>query len=210
MKFATLYKGAIGNCNFLAVKRFRDFPHIEQKFMCKIMINGRLRHRNLVSLLGFCKEKEEKFLIYNNMANGSLYDWSHPMEVGYKRPTLNWPLRDVITVGIARGLAWLHHNCNYRVTHGNISSKFIFLDMKFDPKISSFGGRMIVGSNSGNLRMRICEKSEFKESDDVYAVEVITGEKPEDVSNLCEGFDGTLISGNLFNAIDSLFIGKRI
>ncbi|KAG5530377.1 hypothetical protein RHGRI_025350 [Rhododendron griersonianum] len=54
------------------------------------------------------------------MANGSLYDWLYPMEVGYKRPTLNWPLRYVITVGIARGLAWLHHNCNYRVTHGNI------------------------------------------------------------------------------------------
>ncbi|KAG5530385.1 hypothetical protein RHGRI_025358 [Rhododendron griersonianum] len=69
---------------------------------------------------------------------------------------------------------------------------------------------MIVGSNSGNLRMRIYEKSELKESDVVYAVEVITGEKPEDVSNLCEGFDGTLIGGNLSNAIDSLFIGKRI
>ncbi|KAF7132203.1 hypothetical protein RHSIM_Rhsim09G0006500 [Rhododendron simsii] len=116
-------------------------------------------------------------------------------------------------VGIARGLAWLHHNCNYRVTHGNICSKFIFLDKQFNPKISSFGGTRIVGSNSGNVRMRICEKSDFRESDDVYAfgillVEVITGEKPEDVSNLCEGFDGTLIGGNLRNAIDSSLIGK--
>ncbi|KAG5530399.1 hypothetical protein RHGRI_025372 [Rhododendron griersonianum] len=118
-----------------------------------------------------------------------------------------------ITVGIARGLAWLHHNCNYRVTHGKICSKFIFLDNKFDRKISSFEGRMIVGSNSRNLRMRICEKIEFKESNNVYAfgillVEVITGEKPEEVSNLCEGFDGTSIGGNLCNAIDSSLIGK--
>ncbi|KAI8537127.1 hypothetical protein RHMOL_Rhmol09G0001500 [Rhododendron molle] len=212
-KCATLYKAAIGNGNFLTVKRFRDFPRIEQKFMCEIMTNGRLKHRNLVSLLGFCKEKEEKLLVYNYMANGSLYDWLHPMEVGYKRPTLNWPLRYEITVGIARGLAWLHHNCNYRVTHGNICSKFIFLDKNFDPKISSFGGRMIMTSNSGNLRMRICEKGEFRESDDVYAfgillVEVVTGKKPEDVSNLCEGFDETFISGNLCNAIESSLSGK--
>ncbi|KAG5530405.1 hypothetical protein RHGRI_025376 [Rhododendron griersonianum] len=86
-------------------------------------------------------------------------------------------------------------------------------DKQFNPKISSFGGTRIVGSNSGNVRMRICEKSEFRESDDVYAfgillVEVITGEKPEDVSNLCEGFDGTLIGGNLHNAIDSSLSGK--
>ncbi|KAI8537190.1 hypothetical protein RHMOL_Rhmol09G0005800 [Rhododendron molle] len=72
---------------------------------------------------------------------------------------------------------------------------------------------MIVGSNFGNLRMKICEKSEFRESDDVHAfgillVDVITGEKPEDLSNLCEGFDGTLIGGNLCNAIDTSFIGK--
>ncbi|KAE9450509.1 hypothetical protein C3L33_17589, partial [Rhododendron williamsianum] len=86
-------------------------------------------------------------------------------------------------------------------------------DKNFDPKISSFGGRMIMTSNSGNLRMRICEKSEFRESDDVYAfgillVEVVTGEKPKDVSNLCEGFDETLISGNLCNAIESSLSGK--
>ncbi|XP_058184259.1 probably inactive leucine-rich repeat receptor-like protein kinase At5g48380 [Rhododendron vialii] len=210
-KLATLYKATIGNGNFLTVKRFKDFPHIEQKFMREIMTNGRLRHKNLVSLLGFGKEKQEKLLVYSYMANGSLYDWLHPMEVGCKRPTLNWPLRYVITVGIARGLAWLHHNRNYRVTHGNICSKFIFLDKQFNPKISSFGGTRIVGSS--NVRMRICEKSEFRESDDVYAfgillVEVITGEKPEDVSNLCEGFDGTLIGGNLLNAIDSSLIGK--
>ncbi|KAI8537198.1 hypothetical protein RHMOL_Rhmol09G0006600 [Rhododendron molle] len=135
-KCATLYKTAIGNGNLLTVKRFRDFPHIEQKFMCEIMTNGRLRHKNLVFLLGFCKEKQEKLLVYSYMANGSLYDWLHPMEVGCKRPTLNWPLRYVITVGIARG------------------------------------------------------------------------EKPEDVSNLCEGFDGTLIGGNLRNAIDSSLSGK--
>lgn len=72
---------------------------------------------------------------------------------------------------------------------------------------------MIAEANSTNSRMRMCEKSEFNESDDVYAfgillVEVVTGEKPEDVSNLCEGMDGTLISRNLWNAIDRSLIGK--
>ncbi|KAG5530394.1 hypothetical protein RHGRI_025367 [Rhododendron griersonianum] len=71
---------------------------------------------------------------------------------------------------------------------------------------------MIVRSNSRNLRMRICEKIEFKESDDVYAFGIllveVTGENPEEVSNLCEGFDGTSIGGNLCDAIDSSLIGK--
>uniref|UniRef100_A0A2N9F719 Tyrosine-protein kinase catalytic domain-containing protein n=1 Tax=Fagus sylvatica TaxID=28930 RepID=A0A2N9F719_FAGSY len=59
---------------------------------------------------------------------------------------LEWPLRIKIAIGIARGLAWLHNKCDFRVVHLNLSSKSILLDKNFEPKISNFGGAKVSSS----------------------------------------------------------------
>ncbi|KAK7833230.1 putativeinactive leucine-rich repeat receptor-like protein kinase [Quercus suber] len=65
--------------------------------------------------------------------NGNIYDWLHAVKGRHK--ILKWPLRIKIAIGIARGLAWLHHYCNFRVVHLNLSSNSILLDQTFEPKI---------------------------------------------------------------------------
>ncbi|XP_034686763.1 probable inactive receptor kinase At1g27190 [Vitis riparia] len=103
-----MYKAAVMNGCLPAVKRFLGSQQFEKQFIYEILILGRLTHPNLVPLLGFCIERNEKLLVYEHMANGNLYQWLHPNKA--KAKILEWPLRARIGVGLARGLAWLHHN----------------------------------------------------------------------------------------------------
>ncbi|KAD4583967.1 hypothetical protein E3N88_21568 [Mikania micrantha] len=144
-----MYKAMFLNGLILAVKRLHKFEGFEKEFLLEIEILGRLRHTNLVPLLGFCFEKGKKFLVYKYMSNGTLHQWLHarPQVEGRK---MGWTLRLRIAVGIARGLAWLHHNNVLRVAHLKMSSSCILLDDKFEPKISNFSDSNIVMNTSGS------------------------------------------------------------
>ncbi|KAF5941832.1 hypothetical protein HYC85_019474 [Camellia sinensis] len=149
-KTGTMYKAVFSNGSFLAIKRFFDSQFSEGHFMSEVMTLGRLRHINLVPLFGFCYEGKEKLLVYKYMPNGNLYDWLHPPECELK--TMKWPVRVKIAVGLARGLAWLHHHDRkFRVFNQNISSKCVLLDKNFEPKISNFGEAKFMNSNDAAL-----------------------------------------------------------
>ncbi|KAK1431343.1 hypothetical protein QVD17_07800 [Tagetes erecta] len=143
-----MYKAVFLNGLTLAVKRLHKFETFEKEFLLEIEILGRLRHTNLVPLLGFCYEMEKKFMVYKYMCNGTLHQWLHsrPQVEGRK---IGWPIRLRIAIGIARGLAWLHHNNVLRVAHLKMSSNCILLDDKFEPKISNFGDSNILMNTSG-------------------------------------------------------------
>ncbi|PSS24057.1 inactive leucine-rich repeat receptor-like protein kinase [Actinidia chinensis var. chinensis] len=209
-KQGTLYKAALGNGNFFAVKRFQYLQNMEQQFISEIMTIGRLKHRNLVQLFGFCLERKERLLVYNYVENGSLYDWLHPKEET-KTFALEWPVRFRITIGIARGLTWLHHNCNSRIHHGNICSKCILLDKNFDPKISKFGEAVIVTSNYWNSYLKVYDKGESRLNDvfgfGILLLEVVTGEEPERVPGLSQ-IAHVLSISSLYDLIDRSLIGK--
>ncbi|KAJ6726805.1 RECEPTOR-LIKE PROTEIN 55 [Salix purpurea] len=132
-----MYKAVFSEGRFLMVKRLQDSQHLEKEFVSEMNTLGNVKHRNLVPLLGFCVAKKERFLVYKFMENGTLYDKLHPVEPEIRN--MDWPLRLKIAIGAARGLAWLHHNCNPRIIHRNISSKCILLDDDFEPKLSDFG-----------------------------------------------------------------------
>ena len=144
-KLGTLYKATLPNGWFLAVKRLSDCPQLESQIVSEMLALAKMRHDNLIPLLGFCIERNERLLVYKHMSNGNLYDCLRPIEGDAK--VLQWPLRVKIAMGIARGLAWLHHKCIFRVVHRSISSKAILLDRYFEPKISNFGSSII--SNDG-------------------------------------------------------------
>ena len=83
------------------------------------------------------------------MSNGNLHDWLHPVQKEAK--ILEWPLKVIIAIGLARGLAWLHHICSYRVVHLDLNSKCILLDQNFEPKLSNFVKAMLMNPNDIGL-----------------------------------------------------------
>lgn len=229
----TMYKAVLEDGTSLMVKRLQDSQHSEKEFMSEMATLGSVRHRNLVPLLGFCVAKKERLLVYSNMPNGNLYDQLHPMDDGDK--TLDWPLRLKIGMGAARGFAWLHHNCNPRILHRNISSKCILLDADFEPKISDFGLARLMNPIDTHLSTFV--NGEFGDlgyvapeytrtlvatpKGDVYSfgtvlLELVTGERPIHVAKAPEDFKGNLVEwisqlssyNKLHDAIDESLLGK--
>ncbi|KAJ6289637.1 hypothetical protein OIU78_025539 [Salix suchowensis] len=147
-RMGTMYKATLPDGRFLAVKRIVDFHQFEEQIVSELNTLGTLRHENLLPLYGFCVESNTRFLVYKYTSNGNLFDWIH--SVKHRRKTLPWPLRLKIAVGVARGLARLHHGCWGQVVHLNISSKCILLDRDFEPKISNFGKAMLMRMTSAS------------------------------------------------------------
>uniref|UniRef100_A0A5B7BYM0 Protein kinase domain-containing protein n=1 Tax=Davidia involucrata TaxID=16924 RepID=A0A5B7BYM0_DAVIN len=229
----TMYKATFPDGTFLMVKRLQDSQHSEKEFLSEMNTIGSVKHGNLVPLMGFCMAKRERLLVYKYMSNGTLYDQLHPVESEAKG--MEWPLRLRIGIGAARGLAWLHHSCNPRIIHRNISSKCILLDAEFEPKLSDFGLARLMNPIDTHLSTFV--NGEFGDlgyvapeyprtlvatpKGDVYSfgtvlLELITGEKPTHVANAHESFKGSLaewivhLSSNSLvqTAIDKSLAGK--
>ncbi|GMN36209.1 hypothetical protein TIFTF001_005822 [Ficus carica] len=152
-KTGTMYKATLQNGLFLGVKKLCDSGQFESQFVTELLALARLKHDNIIPLLGLCTERNQMILVYKYMSNGNLHDWLHG-----EPKILEWPLRLKIAIGIARGLSWLHHKCNFRVVHREISSKSILLDHHFEPKISNFGKTII--SNQGGAMFKYADDND--------------------------------------------------
>jgi hypothetical protein len=88
-----------------------------------------------------------------------------------QKKILEWPLTVKIAVGVARGLAWLHHGYNARVVHLNINSRSILLDRNFEPKLSNFGEAMLrISTKSSRVNSDFWEMAFVKEDVHGYGV----------------------------------------
>ena len=112
-KIGTMYKAVLPNCWPLAVKRLNNDQSYEKQFLSELSVLSILRHDNLVPLLGYYSEQNEKLLVYKYILNGNLYDWLHVGEGEHKDKILEWPLRTKIAIGIVGGLAWFHHKYDF-------------------------------------------------------------------------------------------------
>ena len=101
-KTRIVYKAMLPYSTFMAVKRLHASQHYENQFISELITLASLRHKNLVPLMGFCLDMQERLLVYRYMSNGSLHDWLHVVEDRAKM--FEWPIRVKIIVGIARGL----------------------------------------------------------------------------------------------------------
>ncbi|XP_020207106.1 LEAF RUST 10 DISEASE-RESISTANCE LOCUS RECEPTOR-LIKE PROTEIN KINASE-like 2.5 [Cajanus cajan] len=136
--FGAVYKGELLSGCPVAVKILNASKGNGEDFINEVASISRTSHINVVTLLGFCFEGHKKALIYEFMHNGSLEKFIYNKELE-AAPSLSWDNLWQISLGIARGLEYLHKGCNTRILHFDIKPHNILLDEDFCPKISDFG-----------------------------------------------------------------------
>ncbi|KAK8944176.1 putative receptor-like protein kinase [Platanthera zijinensis] len=135
--FGNVYRGVIhGDRRTLAIKRAHsDSYETVEEFRNEVELLSRIKHKNLVSLVGYCAEAGQRVLLYEYVSNGSLADYITP-----GKTPLTWQQRLNIAVGSAKGIAHLHGDVNKPgIIHRDIKPSNIMLDHGFEAKISDFG-----------------------------------------------------------------------
>ncbi|PKU59608.1 cysteine-rich receptor-like protein kinase 2 [Dendrobium catenatum] len=145
--FGQVYKGTLKNGKIIAVKKLAmtQSKNVKSSFLSEVKLISNVHHQNLLRLLGCSTKSDELLLVYEYMANGSLDKFLY----GEMSGMLNWKQRFDIVVGMARGLAYLHHEFHVCIIHRDIKSSNVLLDDNFRPKIADFGlARLMPGDQS--------------------------------------------------------------
>ncbi|KAK4765944.1 hypothetical protein SAY87_007586 [Trapa incisa] len=190
--FGRVYRGTLPTSKIdIAVKRIsHDSRQGVREFIAEIVSLGRLRHRNIVTLLGYCRRKGELLLVYDYMQNGSLdkYLFYQP------RITLTWSQRFRVIKGVAAGLLYLHEGWDQVVIHRDVKASNVLLDAELNGRLGDFGlARLhdhgtdlhtthVVGT-LGYLAPENTRTGKATKATDVYAfgaflLEVATGRRP--------------------------------
>lgn len=188
--FGPVYKAQMPTGETVAVKVLAtDSKQGEKEFQTEVMLLGRLHHRNLVNLVGYCAERGQHILIYVYMSKGSLA--SHLYSENHDR--LSWDLRLNIALDVARGLEYLHDGAVPPVIHRDIKSSNILLDQSMRARVADFGlsREEMVDRHAANVRgtfgyldPEYISTRAFTKKSDVYSFgvllfELIAGRNPQ-------------------------------
>ncbi|KAJ6963108.1 hypothetical protein NC652_001662 [Populus alba x Populus x berolinensis] len=150
--FGIVYKGFMRSSsgNAIAVKKLDKLAQErEREFRTEVSAIGKTHHKNLVRLFGYCDEGSHRLLIYEFMSNGTLANFLFTL------PRPDWHQRVKIALGVARGLLYLHEECEFPIIHCDIKPQNILLDDSFSSRISDFGLAKLLLSNQTRTRTMI-------------------------------------------------------
>ncbi|CAN6201910.1 unnamed protein product [Urochloa humidicola] len=196
--FGAVYKGTLPDGSDIAVKRLsKSSTQGVEQLKNELALVAKLKHKNLVSLVGVCLEQQERLLVYEFAPNRSLdlilFDT-------VKREQLDWETRYKIINGIARGLQYLHEDSHLKVVHRDLKANNILLDANMNPKISDFGLSRIFGRDQmqgvtnhvvgtyGYMAPEYLMRGNYSVKSDVFSfgvmvLEILTGRKNRRNSN---------------------------
>ncbi|KAK9093022.1 hypothetical protein Syun_027933 [Stephania yunnanensis] len=217
--FGVVYKGCLRNRTIVAVKRLKD-PNFtgEVQFQTEVEMIGLVLHRNLLRLYGFCMTSNERLLVYPFMSNGSVADrLRDPCTV---KPSLDWNRRIHIALGAARGLLYLHEQCNPKIIHRDVKAANILLDESFEAVVGDFGLAKLLDQREshvttavrgtvGHIAPEYLSTGQSSEKTDVFGfgvllLELITGQKALDAGN------GQVRKGMILDWVRTLYEEKRL
>ncbi|XP_024524005.1 receptor-like protein kinase 2 [Selaginella moellendorffii] len=150
--FGVVYRAVLENGQVVAVKKLSSCGlQGDREFRAELQTLGELKHKNLVPLLGYCSDNNDRLLIYKYLKNGSVDTWLYCREPGMK--PLDWPTRLRIARGAAQGIAYLHQGCEQRhaIIHRDIKVSNILLDEEFEAHVADFGLARLVNAGETHV-----------------------------------------------------------
>ncbi|KAF8083478.1 hypothetical protein N665_0770s0001 [Sinapis alba] len=133
--FGNVYRGKLGDGTMVAVKRLKDVNGTSgnSQFRTELEMISLAVHRNLLRLIGYCVSSSERLLVYPYMSNGSVASRLKA------KPALDWNTRKKIAIGAARGLFYLHEQCDPKIIHRDVKAANVLLDEYFEAVVGDFG-----------------------------------------------------------------------
>ncbi|WOK93779.1 hypothetical protein Cni_G02480 [Canna indica] len=191
--FGSVYWGQLWDGSQIAVKRLKAWSHkAELEFAVEVQILGKVRHKNLLSLRGYCAEGQERLIVYDYMPNLSLISHLHGQNSA--ECLLDWGRRMSIAIGSAEGIAYLHHHATPHIIHRDIKASNVLLDSDFQARVADFGFAKLIPDGAthvttgvkgtlGYLAPEYAMYGKASESCDVYSfgivlLELASGKKP--------------------------------
>ncbi|PQQ07375.1 putative wall-associated receptor kinase-like 16 [Prunus yedoensis var. nudiflora] len=222
--YGIVYKGILLDSNrVVAIKKSKiGVPTQKEQFVNELIVLSQINHRNVVRLLGCCLETSVPLLVYEFIANGTLFEHIH--HINGRGSSFSWELRLKIAAETAGALAYLHSSALMQIIHRDVKATNILLDDNYTAKVSDFGASRLIPLDQNQLTTLVQGTfgyldpeyfltNQLTEKSDVYSFGVVLMElltskvalsfaRPEEERNLASFFVCSMDEGHLYQILD--------